>query len=80
MGNAAIAEELPSLDELDELYQLNASESEPEDDDEDDLDDDDLDDDDFDDPFKLDGGPAPARAASPPRRRPGTKKRGRRKK
>jgi len=47
MGNAAVAEELPSLDELEELYQLDASESEPEDDDEDD--DDDLDDDDEDD-------------------------------
>ena len=44
MGNATVAEELPSLDELEELYKLNASESEPEDDD-DDLDDDDEDDD-----------------------------------
>ena len=44
MGNAAVAEELPGLDELEELYQLDASESEPEDDD--DLDDDDDDDDD----------------------------------
>ena len=31
MGNAAVAEELPALDELEELYQLDASESEPED-------------------------------------------------
>jgi hypothetical protein len=46
MGNAAVAEELPALDELEELYQLDASESEPEDDDDDDLDDDDEDDDD----------------------------------
>jgi hypothetical protein len=45
MGNAAVAEELPSLDELDELYKLDASESEPEDDD-DDLDEDDDEDDD----------------------------------
>jgi hypothetical protein len=35
MGNAALAEELASTDELEELYQLDASESEPEDDDED---------------------------------------------
>jgi hypothetical protein len=35
MGNAALAEELSSLDELDELYRLDASESEPEDEDED---------------------------------------------
>ena len=38
MGNAALAEELASTDELEELYQLDASESEPEDDDEDDAD------------------------------------------
>lgn len=45
MGNAAVAEELPGLDELEELYQLDASEPEPEpeDDDDDDLDDDDDD-------------------------------------
>ena len=35
MGNAAIAEELPSGDELDVLYRLGASESGPEDEDED---------------------------------------------
>jgi hypothetical protein len=35
MMNAAVAEELPSVDELDELYRLDASETEPEDDDED---------------------------------------------
>jgi hypothetical protein len=44
MGNAAIAEELPSSDELGEFYDLSASEPEPEDDD----DDDDLDEDDED--------------------------------
>jgi hypothetical protein len=38
MGNAALAEELASTDELEELYRLDASESEPEDDDEDDAD------------------------------------------
>ena len=32
MGNAAVAEELPGADELDELYRLDASEPEPEDD------------------------------------------------
>jgi hypothetical protein len=30
MGNAAVAEELPGADELDELYRLDASEPEPE--------------------------------------------------
>ena len=49
MGNAAVAEELPDLDELEELYQLDASESEPEPEDDDDLDDDDDDDDEDDD-------------------------------
>jgi hypothetical protein len=44
MGNTAVAEELAGLDELEELYELNASESEPEDED-DDEDDDDEDDD-----------------------------------
>jgi hypothetical protein len=43
MGNAAVAEELPGSDELNELYDLSASQSEPEDDDEDDLDEDDED-------------------------------------
>ena len=43
MGNAAIAEELPSSDELDELYRLSASESEPEDDEDLALDEDDED-------------------------------------
>lgn len=32
MGNVAIAEELAGLDELEELYRLDASETEPEDD------------------------------------------------
>ncbi len=40
MMNAAVAEELPSVDELDELYRLDASETEPEDDDEDEDEDD----------------------------------------
>jgi hypothetical protein len=31
MGNVAVAEELAGSDELDELYRLDASESEPED-------------------------------------------------
>ena len=48
MGNAAVAEELPTLDELEELYELDASESETEDDDDADLDDDDEDDEDDD--------------------------------
>ena len=34
MGNAAVAEELPGADELDELYRLDASEPEPEPEDE----------------------------------------------
>jgi len=33
MGNAAVAEELTGSDELDELYRLDASETEPEDED-----------------------------------------------
>jgi len=41
MGNAAVAEELMSLDELDELYKLDASETEPEDDEDEDEDDED---------------------------------------
>ncbi len=44
MGNGAVAEELPGADELDELYRLDASEPEPEDDgDEDDEDEEDTD-------------------------------------
>jgi hypothetical protein len=30
MGNAAVAEKLPGADELDELYRLDASETDPE--------------------------------------------------
>jgi hypothetical protein len=44
MGNAAVVEELVGID-LEELYELNASESDPEDDDEDDDEDDEDDDD-----------------------------------
>ena len=40
MGTAAVAEELPGADELDELYRLDASEPGPEDGEEDDEDDD----------------------------------------
>jgi hypothetical protein len=40
MENAAMTEELPGVDELDELYRLDASEAEPEDDEGDDEDDD----------------------------------------
>ena len=47
MGNVAVAEELAGSDELDELYRLDASESDPEDEPEDD--DDEQDDEDEDD-------------------------------
>jgi len=47
MGNAAMTEELPGADELDELYRLDASETESED--EDDYEDDEEDEDDEDD-------------------------------
>jgi hypothetical protein len=40
MGNAAVAEVLADTEDLDELYKLSASETEPEDDDEDDDEDD----------------------------------------
>ena len=43
MGNAAVAEELPGADELDELYRLDASEPEPEPEDDGDEDDEDTD-------------------------------------
>jgi hypothetical protein len=44
MGTAVVAEELPGAGELDELYQLDASETQPEpEDDEDDTDEDDTD-------------------------------------
>jgi len=35
MGNLAVAEEVAGSDELDELFKLNATETEPEDDEED---------------------------------------------
>ena len=59
MGNAAVAEELPDADELDELYRLDASESEPEDEPDDDDDDEDDEDDgeDDDEAFKPEGMP-----------------------
>jgi hypothetical protein len=41
MGNTAVTEEMASTDDLEELYELNGSESEPEDDDEDEDDEDD---------------------------------------
>jgi hypothetical protein len=44
MGNAAVAEVLADTEDLDELYKLSASETEPEDDDEDEDEDDDEDD------------------------------------
>ena len=43
MGNVAVAEELAGSDELDELYRLDASESDPEDEPEDDDEQDDAD-------------------------------------
>jgi hypothetical protein len=46
MGNMAVAEELADCDELDELYRLDASESDPEDEPEDDDEQDDDDEDD----------------------------------
>jgi len=45
MGNVAVAEELAGSDELDELYRLDASESDPEDEPEDDDEKDDEDED-----------------------------------
>jgi hypothetical protein len=41
MGNLALAEELAGRDELDELYKLDLSETEPEDDEDEDDDDED---------------------------------------
>jgi hypothetical protein len=49
MGNVAVAEELTGTDELEELYELDASESHPEDDDEEEEDDDDDDEEEDDD-------------------------------
>jgi len=48
MGNMAVAEELTGSDELDELYRLDASESEPESEPEDEPDDDENEDEDED--------------------------------
>jgi hypothetical protein len=61
MGTAAVAEELPGAEELDELYRLDASEPGPEPEPEDDGDEDEEDDtDDGDDgPFKPGGIPHP---------------------
>jgi len=56
MGTAAMAEELPGTDELDELYRLDASETGPEDED---PDDDDVDDDDDNDDEDDEGGVEP---------------------
>jgi hypothetical protein len=56
MGNVAVAEELAGSDELDELYRLDASESDPED--EPDDDDEDQDDEDEGEPgIKPEGMP-----------------------
>ena len=46
MGNLAFAEELAGSDELDELYRLDLTETDPEDDDDEDDDDEDDEDDD----------------------------------
>lgn len=43
MGNAAVAEVLAGTEDLDELYKLSASETEPEDDEDDEEDDEDED-------------------------------------
>ena len=58
MGTAAVAGELPGTDELDELYRLDASETEPEDEDPG-ADDDDDDEDDVDDEDDDEGGVEP---------------------
>ena len=55
MGNVAVAEELAGRDELDELYRLDASESDPEDE----PDDEDQDDQDQDDEEEGGGGIKP---------------------
>lgn len=46
MGNVAVAEELAGSDELDEIYRLDASESEPEDEPDDEPDDEENEDED----------------------------------
>jgi hypothetical protein len=57
MGNVAVAEELADCDELDELYRLDASESDPEDEPEDDDEQDDEDEDDEGGGIKPEGMP-----------------------
>jgi hypothetical protein len=57
MGNVAVAEELAGSDELDELYRLDASESDPEDEPEDDDEQDDEDEDDEGTGIKPEGMP-----------------------
>ena len=59
MGNVAVAEELAGSDELEELYRLDASESEPEDEPDDEPDDEDQDDEDQDDEDEGEGGIKP---------------------
>jgi len=56
-GNVAVAEELAGCDELDELYRLDASESDPEDEPEDDDEQDDEDEDDEGTGIKPEGMP-----------------------
>lgn len=58
MGTAVVAEELPDADELEELYRLDASEPEPENED-DGQDDDDGDDDSEDDDGEFKPGEMP---------------------
>ena len=57
MGNVDVAEELAGSDELDELYRLDASESDPEDEPEDDDEQDDEDEDDEGGGIKPEGMP-----------------------
>lgn len=52
MGNETVGEELAGLDELEELYELNASEPEDEDEDEYDEDEDDEDEEEDDEEFE----------------------------
>jgi hypothetical protein len=65
MANAGVAEKLPGADELDELYRLDASESEPEDDDGDDEEADDGDDEEADDGDDDDGEFEPGEVPHP---------------
>ena len=57
MGNVAVAEELAGCDELDELYRLDASESEPEAEPDDDENQDDKDEDESEKGIKPEGMP-----------------------